>query len=305
MRLEPGGEIARDLIAELARTRFTLRAGRRFFARAWLRSRANISDNRSRTGSLVRWAVVAAALGALALGLARCAQPAADWLVSGMLWGAWYGIVTGFVLLHLGMVESEEGEPRRTLLWPNGLTFVRLAHAPLFCSVLDAAGTPSLSGQLLCVYLGVVAGTDLLDGILARGLGQVSRLGRMLDPLADMALLVALALGLHRHGMIPTLLLVLLLVRYPGTFVGAIILTFARGPLVVRHTLVGRVTSFSASFLLVATAVELLAAPTWLPHAWVDGALWALSGLVGLNIGYLVFRAVRPQRDPPPSGGSR
>ena len=289
----PGAELARELVAELVRDRFTVPAWRRFFGRAWLRSRADIVEDLPRTRSFLRWAALGAGLGVLVLGLASRVRPGAGWVLSGSLWGAWYALVAGLVLLHLGMVESEAGKPRHVLLCPNGLTFLRLAHAPLACSVLDAAGGGSLAAVLLCVYLGVVAGTDLLDGLLARLLGQISRLGRTLDPLADMALLVALALGLHRHGMIPTLLLVLLLVRYPGALVGGIILTFARGPLTVRHTLIGRVTSFSSSFLLVAAAVVMLAHPAWLRRAWLDTALWALSGLVGLNIGYLIYRAAR------------
>jgi cardiolipin synthase len=289
----PGAELARELVAELARDRFTPAAWRRFFRRAWHRSRSDIIDHPSRAWSFFRWAGLAAALGIAVLVLARVAQPSASWALSGALWAPWFALSAGYVLLHLGAVESDEGEPRRTLLWPNGLTFLRLAHAPLVSSVLDAANTGSRAALLLCIYLGLVAGTDLLDGLLARGLRQTSRLGRTLDPIADMALLVALALGLHRHGMIPTLLLILLIVRYPGALVAGIILTFARGPLTIRHTLIGRVTSFAASFILVAAAVVLLSSPSWLPRAWIAGALWALSGLVGLNIGYLLYRAAR------------
>src|SRR6201991_5388842 len=81
------------------------------------------------------------------------------------------------------------------MLWnvPNTLTWIRIAAIPLIVLLFfmpypwadPAAG-------LLFVAAGI---TDSLDGYLARRLGQTSRLGAFLDPVAD-KLIVAVALVL-------------------------------------------------------------------------------------------------------------
>src|SRR6201997_2168247 len=81
------------------------------------------------------------------------------------------------------------------MLWnlPNGLTWARIAAIPLIV-VLFYMPYPwaDPSAGLLFAAAGI---TDSLDGYLARRLGQSSRLGAFLDPVAD-KLIVAVALVL-------------------------------------------------------------------------------------------------------------
>ena len=81
------------------------------------------------------------------------------------------------------------------MLWnvPNTLTWTRIATIPLIV-VLFYAPYPwaDPAAGLLFAAAGV---TDSLDGYLARRLGQTSRLGAFLDPVAD-KLIVAVALVL-------------------------------------------------------------------------------------------------------------
>jgi cardiolipin synthase (CMP-forming) len=298
----PGPEFIDRLVAELQRQRYSVAGFGRFFAGILSRARSGIWAVPSRTRSFIIWASFGAMLGAAALLVAASARPGAGWTSSAVLWAVWYAGAVTLVLLMLDMLENQEGVPYRSLLLPNGLTFLRLGHAPLVCSVLAAAGSRSLQGRLLCVYLALLAGTDLVDGLLARALRQTSRLGAAIDTIADMSFLASLATGLHRHGMISTLLLALYWVRYPGALVGGIVLGFARGPQPLQHTLIGRATSFSSGFLLVAAAVVLLAAPGWLHRTWVEVGLQVLTGLLVLNIGYLVYRAATARTAVPESG---
>ena len=72
---------------------------------------------------------------------------------------------------------------------PNLLTCVRIALTPFIVFVLLA------NDCVLAFLLSVIAGfTDTLDGYLARKMGQESRLGAYLDPIADKFLLTALYL---------------------------------------------------------------------------------------------------------------
>src|ERR1700742_4779160 len=91
------------------------------------------------------------------------------------------------------------------MLWnvPNTLTWIRIAAIPLIVLLFympypwadPAAG-------LLFAAAGI---TDSLDGYLARRLGQTSRLGAFLDPVAD-KLVVAVALVLLLSKDVPALL---------------------------------------------------------------------------------------------------
>ena len=77
--------------------------------------------------------------------------------------------------------------------WPNALTWVRIAAIPL---VVLAFYLPYPWSNPLTGLIFAAAGvTDTLDGYLARRLGQTSRLGAFLDPVAD-KLIVATALVL-------------------------------------------------------------------------------------------------------------
>ncbi|MDA1107018.1 MAG: CDP-diacylglycerol--glycerol-3-phosphate 3-phosphatidyltransferase [Proteobacteria bacterium] len=76
---------------------------------------------------------------------------------------------------------------------PNILTFVRIGLIPVF--VLAFYLPFSWAHVLTAAIFALAALTDILDGYLARRLGQVSALGTFLDPVAD-KLMVAVALVL-------------------------------------------------------------------------------------------------------------
>ena len=68
--------------------------------------------------------------------------------------------------------------------WPNALSILRIAFLPMFGFLYYNAKNPLwyLLAALVLLLSGI---TDLLDGFLARKLGQVTQLGKLLDPLAD------------------------------------------------------------------------------------------------------------------------
>ena len=76
---------------------------------------------------------------------------------------------------------------------PNSLTFFRISLIPIFVLVFYAPFGWAHTATAILFTLGAV--TDLLDGYLARRLGQTSPFGAFLDPVAD-KLLVAVALVL-------------------------------------------------------------------------------------------------------------
>lgn len=94
---------------------------------------------------------------------------------------------------------------------PNLLTFGRILMIPVCLWLLDR-GTPEAGYAAALVFTGAAL-TDVLDGWLARRLGVVSVLGKLIDPLADKLIVMATLVwmvGMHR---IPAWCVALLLAR--------------------------------------------------------------------------------------------
>jgi len=87
----------------------------------------------------------------------------------------------------------------RVLTIPNALSVLRLAGVPLFLWLLLG---PELDGWAI-VVLAVSGFTDWLDGKLARWLDQASRLGALLDPLADRLYVFATLLAFGLRDIVP------------------------------------------------------------------------------------------------------
>ena len=92
---------------------------------------------------------------------------------------------------------------------PNLLSFSRLLGVPLF---LWLRLGPHADGWALAVLM--VSGiTDWADGVLARRLDQMSRLGALLDPAVDRLYILATLVGLVLRHVIPLWLAALLIGR--------------------------------------------------------------------------------------------
>ena len=88
---------------------------------------------------------------------------------------------------------------RGWLTWANLVTAVRLALIPVFLWLLFATGHRALAAWLL----GALGATDWIDGYLARRLGQVSAVGKVIDPVADRILVMAGLFGVAAAGGVP------------------------------------------------------------------------------------------------------
>ena len=126
----------------------------------------------------------------------------------------------------------------RILTIPNVLSVVRLALIPVFLVLL-------LEGQdvLALAVLVISSVTDYLDGILARKLGQVSRLGQLLDPAADRIFIFTTLIGLAVRGIIPWWLLAVVVGRDVMLLVlGVVLANFGYGPIPVHN--LGKMATF-------------------------------------------------------------
>jgi cardiolipin synthase len=91
---------------------------------------------------------------------------------------------------------------------PNLLSLLRIALVPVFLWLLLT------EMFLLAIAVLALAGlTDFLDGFLARKLNQTTKLGKMLDPVADRLYIFATLLALSATGYVPWWLAGLVILR--------------------------------------------------------------------------------------------
>lgn len=104
---------------------------------------------------------------------------------------------------------SEEHVSNRIFTIPNIVSLVRLAAIPVFWWLV--LGAEDLAAATILYAL--IALTDWVDGYLARRLGQVTKLGKALDPVADRLLIgSAIVVGLIA-AVVPAVIGVTLIVR--------------------------------------------------------------------------------------------
>lgn len=118
----------------------------------------------------------------------------------------------------------------------NGLTVLRfLLIVPLVYLVAESRHAAALG-----VY-GLALMTDILDGPIARHRAEESALGRLLDPLADIASTTALFGALWLQGAVPGWLWGMLLLRYFSLLTGIAAIYRILGPFEIRATPTGKI----------------------------------------------------------------
>jgi cardiolipin synthase (CMP-forming) len=149
-------------------------------------------------------------------------------------------------------VQETAVQTDRVLTVPNLLSLLRLLGVPIFVWLVLVR-----EADLLAVLLLGAAGfTDYLDGKLARRWNQISRLGQLLDPLADRLYILATIVALTLRGIVPLWFAILLVGR--DVFLAALL------PVLRRHGLTALPVHFlgkAATFcLLYALPLLLLSA---------------------------------------------
>jgi cardiolipin synthase len=107
--------------------------------------------------------------------------------------------------------ETRKGEPLRPWTIPNAISYVRLALLPVFVAIALSSDDGRSTGAAI-LYFGIAWG-DQLDGLAARLTGQYSRLGALLDPLTDRALVLSGAIVCWDFELLPRWALAVLAAR--------------------------------------------------------------------------------------------
>ena len=136
-------------------------------------------------------------------------------------------------------VQETGVQTDRLLTIPNLLSFVRLLGVPLFLYLVLG---PEADGWAF-VVLAVSAFTDYLDGKLARRWNQISRVGQLLDPLADRLYVLSTVVALTLREIIPLWFAVLLVGR-DVLLLGLVPALRRRGLIVLPVHFLGKAATF-------------------------------------------------------------
>ena len=134
---------------------------------------------------------------------------------------------------------------------PNLISVLRIfLSVPVVWSMLE------LRFDIALLLFAVAGISDGLDGYLAKHFDWQSRLGGLLDPLADKVLLVSSYLTLAILGMIPMLLMLLVILRDLVIVTGALVYNFRIRELEVAPSLVSKVNTFTQILLVLVVVLD-------------------------------------------------
>jgi cardiolipin synthase len=181
--------------------------------------------------------------------------------------------------------SADDAGEDRILTIPNVISLVRLLCMPVFLYLLFGEDDP-LSAAVL---LGALGATDWVDGYIARHYHQVSKVGKILDPVADRLLFFVGIGGILAFGAVPVWFAAMVLVREVVVAITTVVLG-AMGARRVDVTWWGKAGTFC---LMVAFPMFLASEAAF---RFADAALacaWGF-GIPGLVLSYVSWAMYLP-----------
>jgi len=199
-------------------------------------------------------------------------------------------------------VADDTAREARVWTVPNALSMLRLLGVPLFLWLVLG---PEADGWALALLM-LSGVTDYLDGYLARRLNQTSRLGQILDPVADRLYILAVVIGLALRDIVPWWFAIILPLR-DALLWGLVPILRTRGYSALPVHFLGKAATFN---LLYAFPLLLLgdgsgAAATlakvfgWAFAGWGIGLYW----WAGILYAYQVYKLVKTTERRPVAHG--
>jgi CDP-diacylglycerol--glycerol-3-phosphate 3-phosphatidyltransferase len=178
-----------------------------------------------------------------------------------------------------------------SLTLANRITLLRLFCIPFFIllllyyekSVLFGQRNETLRIAASIVFIGTFL-SDALDGYIARSRNQISRLGTILDPMADKALLLSGLVMLSYSSVqsftthLPVWFVWLVISRDVMLVIGSILIHVLFGSVTVKPKLPGKITTFFQMLIIIWVIIDLPVAPfVWI--LWTGAFFTVISGI--------------------------
>jgi CDP-diacylglycerol--glycerol-3-phosphate 3-phosphatidyltransferase len=178
-----------------------------------------------------------------------------------------------------------------SLTLANRITLLRLFCIPFFVLLLIyyeksvSAGHRIEAFRIAASIVFIVTFlSDAVDGYIARSRNEISRLGTILDPMADKALLLSGLVMLSYSSAqsytthLPIWFVWLVISRDVMLVTGSILIHFVLGSVTVRARIPGKITTFFQTLIIVWVLMDLPAAPfLWI--LWTAAVFTVISGV--------------------------
>lgn len=163
---------------------------------------------------------------------------------------------------------------------PNQITIARFFFIPAFFFVFFSDSAYANEYAFLVLFLAGVS--DVLDGYIARRSGQVTELGKLLDPLADKLMMAAVVISFTIDHRIPLIAASLFLFRESVMILFSAYYQFSKKSPIQNANWLGKLTTclFYLSFL-------------FLLFEWAYGQALLWVGLVASIISSIVYITVQ------------
>jgi phosphatidylglycerophosphate synthase len=180
-----------------------------------------------------------------------------------------------FVLIHTGKKLSRINAA-------NKLTMLRICCIPTVVLVLIlSAARPMLPVLIPLVVL--IFLTDLLDGLIARGMRQVTKIGKYLDSISDYAILIVISAVMAWYEILPDWFVILVMFRLLFQWIGMGALLAYQGYVHAMATLPGKAAIFMTMFLY-GFEVLVLAGKFHFLRPWVNILEYLCAGILCLSL---------------------
>jgi len=174
-------------------------------------------------------------------------------------------------------MSNATGKIWKALSWPNRISLLRLVLIwPFIVLLLNRQELPWARHAALAIFV-VVALSDFVDGLLARRLNAKTRLGAILDPLADKGLIICAVVVLSLQNpsaaglRLPNWVVVAVVGKDLWVIVGTVVVYLVTDRLRVQPTIAGK-TCTAGQLLMVGYT---LLAPD-LDHLWNGLGRWGI-----------------------------
>lgn len=182
---------------------------------------------------------------------------------------------------------------------PNLLTFSRILLVPVYIGLFS---TPTVARSLAAAAVfGIAALTDLLDGYIAKQRAQITKIGCLLDPIADKFLVISGLVLLVQFQRVEAWLAITLITR-ELTITGIRAIAASRGLIIAAGTLGKYKVVFQMIAIIVLTLEGTFALPVLNLHLIGTVGLYAALVLSLVSAGHYIVEVWKAFPRLKPSG---
>lgn len=138
---------------------------------------------------------------------------------------------------------------------PNLLTIFRIVLVPIYMYTFFTMGSKGiLYSGLIFILAGI---TDVLDGFIARKYNQITKLGSVLDPLADKLMSFAVLISFTYAKIIPSWILIVMGLKELAMITGGVILYLFKGNKVLPANKFGKLATLAFYIAIITVILKL------------------------------------------------